>query len=139
MSAHIPFEIRERVREAFQERCAYCQTAERITVVTFEVEHIIPVSKGGMTEFENLCLACPMCNRHKASRTEHIDPATDESVPLFHPRRDRWLDHFTWNVEGSELVGLSSSGRATIAALRINRPQLIRTRKLWIAVGEHPP
>lgn len=68
MSVYIPAELRRRVRAHFLQRCAYCQSSEALTAVTFEVEHIQPLSLGGQTDFENLCLACPTCNRHKANR-----------------------------------------------------------------------
>ncbi|MEL6778294.1 MAG: HNH endonuclease, partial [Cyanobacteria bacterium J06597_16] len=29
--------------------------------------------------------------------------------------------------------------RATCAALRMNRPQLVRVRRMWVILGEHPP
>ncbi|MBD2694826.1 HNH endonuclease [Anabaena catenula] len=32
--------------------------------MTFEVEHIRPLSLGGEAIFENLCFACPSCNRY---------------------------------------------------------------------------
>lgn len=54
---------RRKVHSHFLECCGYCKTSESLTVVTFEVEHIIPRSLGGLTEFENLCLACLSCNR----------------------------------------------------------------------------
>jgi hypothetical protein len=57
---------------------------------------------------------------------------------LFHPHREKWKEHFAWSVDGSVLVGLTPAGRATIDALRMNRPQLVRTRGLWIALGDHP-
>jgi 5-methylcytosine-specific restriction endonuclease McrA len=50
-----------------------------------EIEHIIPVSKGGSSEESNLWLACPICNSHKAGKIEAIDPVTDEVVALFDP------------------------------------------------------
>lgn len=139
MSRYISAELRRRVREYFSERCAYCHTAERLTVVTFELEHITPISAGGATTFENLCLACPMCNRHKADRTSAVDPVVGDVVELFHPQRDNWMEHFAWSTDGCQLVGLTSRGRATVAALRMNRPQLVRTRGLWATLGEHPP
>jgi hypothetical protein len=139
VSRHISADLRRRVRESFAECCAYCHTAERLTVVTFELEHIVPSSAGGPTTLENLCLACPMCNRHKADRTSVVDPVTGVMTDLFHPRSDEWSVHFAWSVDGRLLVGLTPSGRATIEALRINRPQLVRTRRLWILLGEHPP
>ena len=30
-------------------------------------------------------------------------------------------------------------GWGTIEALRLNRPQLVRLRRLWVRLGEHPP
>ncbi len=30
-------------------------------------------------------------------------------------------------------------GRATIAALNLNRPSLVKARQAWVAVGWHPP
>jgi len=139
VSLYVAAELRRRVREFFAECCAYCHTAERLTVVTFEFEHITPVSAGGPTAFDNLCLACPMCNRHKSDRMSAVDPTTGEITDLFHPQRANWTEHFAWTVDGSLLVGLTATGRTTIDALRMNRPQLVRTRRLWIALGEHPP
>ena len=105
----------------------------------FEIEHITPRSAGGETAFENLCLSCPTCNRHKADRSVVKDPDTEEQVAIFHPHRDKWQDHFAWNEDSTQLIGLSATGRATITALRMNRRQLIRVRRMWIAMGEHPP
>lgn len=139
MSAYISVQLQQRVRAAFGDRCAYCQTAEALTVSVFEFDHIIPRSAGGQTTFENLCLACPSCNRYKAAHQTAIDPATEQAVSLFHPQTEKWVDHFAWNADATELEGLSSIGRATISALMMNRPQLIRVRKLWVKLGEHPP
>jgi hypothetical protein len=109
-----------------------------LTVVTFEIEHIHPTSRGGRTEFKNLCLACPNCNRHKAGR---ITGYTDEGIEsrLFHPQRDHWLDHFDWSVNGTLIVGLTEIGLATVNLLRMNRPPLVEVRALWTFVGKHPP
>ena len=139
MSAYVPAALRRRVSEHFDHCCAYCRTAENLTVAIFEFEHILPRSAGGETVFENICFACPTCNRFKADRTTAIDHDTQVEVPLFHPHRDAWPEHFVWNDGATELLGLSTTGRATIAALRMNRRQLIRVRRMWVAMGEHPP
>ncbi|MGB0561083.1 MAG: HNH endonuclease [Spirulinaceae cyanobacterium] len=139
MSAYIPTELRDRVRRHFQNLCAYCHTAQSLAVTNFEIEHIIPQAAGGKTEFENLCLACPTCNRHKATRQTAIDPETQTQHPLFHPHQQDWPKHFVWQSEGGQLQGLTPTGRATISALKMNRPQLIRIRKLWNQLNEHPP
>ncbi|MCA9192118.1 MAG: HNH endonuclease [Planctomycetales bacterium] len=138
MSVYIPAELRRRVRAHFLQRCAYCQTSEGLTVVTFEFEHIQPLSHGGQTDFENLCLACPTCNRHKANRVIGL---TDEGIEtrLFHPQRDSWLAHFDWSVNSTVIVGLTEVGVATVNLLRMNRPQLVEVRSLWGIVGKHPP
>jgi hypothetical protein len=79
------------------------------------------------------------CNRYKSDLLSAPDPATQEETALFHPQQDRWLDHFSWNEDATEIVGLTATGRATIAALRMNRPQMIRVRRMWVAMAEHPP
>lgn len=138
MSAYVPAELRRQVREHFADCCAYCRTAETLSVAIFEIEHIAPRSAGGETVFENLCLACPTCNRYKSDRTAVLDADTQKEVAPFHPHADFWDDHFTWTDDGTEIIGLTATGRATIAALRMNRPQLIRVRRMWVAMGEHP-
>ena len=138
MSVYIPVELRRRIRSHFLHRCAYCQSSEALTVVTFEVEHIYPLSLSGQTEFGNLCLACPTCNRYKANRlTGHTDEGAE--ARLFNPQRDSWLDHFDWSMNSSLIVGLTDIGIATVNLLRMNRPQLVEVRSLWIIVGKHPP
>jgi hypothetical protein len=138
VSAYVPVDLQRTVRAQFANCCAYCRTAEELTVVTFEFEHIVPRSSGGATLLENLCLACPTCNRFKADRTAAHDPVSVQDVPLFHPQHDDWAQHFTWAEGDTEIVGLTPVGRATIAALQMNRPQLVRVRRMWRIMGEHP-
>lgn len=139
MSVYISVELQRQLRAHFANACAYCHTAEALTVVTFEFEHIIPLVAGGQTTFENLCLACPTCNRHKAHRQTAPDPATQQIVVLFRPHQQLWSAHFTWSEDTTEIIGLTPSGRATIVLLKMNRPQLIRLRHMWRKMDEHPP
>jgi len=138
VSQYVPADVRRRVRDAFFSCCAYCQTDEALTVAIFEIEHIIPVSVGGKTQFDNLCLACPSCNRFKANRTQGRTDADNESR-LFHPQQDSWSDHFDWTINGNVVVGLTDVGQATINTLRMNRKQVVEVRALWVAAGRHPP
>lgn len=87
MSTYIPVQLRQQIRSRDNNRCAYCQSPEALMGVTFEIEHIIPVSMGGETHLNNLCLSCPTCNRHKANRVKAQDPENGTEVPLFHPRQ----------------------------------------------------
>ncbi len=59
MSVYIAVELQRRIRNHFNNCCAYCRTNESLTISTFELEHIVPRSAGGESIFENLCLACP--------------------------------------------------------------------------------
>ena len=139
MSVYIPVTLQRLVRERFGGNCAYCQTAERLTATTFEFEHISPKSVGGETTFGNVCFSCPMCNRYKAASTSAVDPLTHIDVPLFHPQQQAWSEHFAWSGDGTEIMGLSPIGRATLAALQMNRAAMIRVRRMWVAMAEHPP
>jgi hypothetical protein len=58
-------------------------------------------------------------------------------VPLFHPRRDNWHEHFEWN--GTLLVGRTPAGRATVALLAINHPDYILLRESLMVEGSFPP
>ncbi len=138
MSAYISTTLKRRVRTRFSNYCAYCHSPEVLTVSTFEIEHIVPLSVGGKTEFENLCLACPTCNRHKAFRQMAFDSSTGETVPLFNPQRQEWVEHFVWNETFTEIIGLTAVGRATISALKMNRIQLIRVRQMWVKMEKFP-
>lgn len=139
MSAYIPVELQRKIRKRFANCCAYCLTAEALTATTFEFDHIRPRSAEGETVFENLCLACPSCNRYKADCQNFIDLVTEKAVPLFHPQLQVWKEHFRWNKDASAIIGLTDIGQVTIVALKMNRPQLVRVRKMWVQLAEHPP
>lgn len=95
---------------------------------TFHIEHIVPQSVGGPDTADNLALACPSCNLGKSDRVGVIDPATDQEVPIFNPRADRWNDHFAWDDDW-RIIGLTPIGRATIVALNFNHPRRLRIRE----------
>ena len=102
------------------------------------VDHVIPRATGGKTEGDNLALCCFGCNQHKSWLTSAPDPVAGEETPLFHPRRQVWEEHFTWNEDFSIVLGLSPIGRATVDALQLNRPGLANLRRVLYASGEHP-
>ena len=102
-------------------------------------DHIKPVSKGGKTIFENLCLACRSCNEFKSDNTEAVDPLTGESVAIFNPRTQAWSNNFTWSPDSIKVEGLTAIGRATIVALRMNNPVIVVARRRWTISGWHPP
>jgi hypothetical protein len=75
----------------------------------------------------------------KGIQTHASDPEAGETVPLFNPRIQAWREHFRWSEDGTEMVGLTPTGRATIVALQLNRPMLVSARRRWVLVGWHPP
>src|SRR5438477_1380483 len=93
----IPVEIDRRVREAARNRCGYCLSPQHLVMARLEVEHTIPLAKGGTDDETNLWLACPICNGHKSDKTSAIDPETGVTVPLFSPRTQVWAEHFAWS------------------------------------------
>lgn len=139
MAAYISGDLRRRIDEADRRRCRYCLTAEAISGVRLTHDHIMPVSKGGESTFENVCLACSACNEHKSDVTHAVDPISGESVPLFHPRIHIWIDHFAWSTDATRIEGLTPVGRATVIALRLNHPLIVTARARWARVGWHPP
>jgi HNH endonuclease len=120
-------------------RCEYCQCPMDYSPQPFVCEHITPVAKGGETSLENLALACGGCNGFKYTKQEAIDPSSSESASLYHPRQEIWLEHFSWSTDGLEIIGITSTGRATAHALNLNRSAVKNIRKLLIMANLHPP
>ena len=117
-------------------RCEYCRVhQDDFDFFTFHVEHIIPRQHGGTDDPENLCLACRECNSAKGTNLAGL--LRGKIVPLFHPRRQVWSDHFRWR--GRMVVGLTPTGRATITALQMNRPSILFIRHEESERGRHPP
>ena len=136
---YIPAELRRRVTEEGRARCGYCLTSQAVVAVPMHIEHIIPLAAAGQTVPENLWLACPLCNGYKGVQTHAVDPETGERVPLFNPRTQQWNEHFTWSEDGTEILGQTSIGRATVKALRMNNEYSVPSRRVWVAAGWHPP
>jgi hypothetical protein len=120
-------------------RCVYCRTPTSISGARLVVDHIVPEAAGGQTEIENLCLACHACNEFKGAQVTAEDPVSGKVVRLYHPRRQCWSEHFRWSLDGTEVVGITPTGRVTSLALKMNNPLIVAARRLWVAVGWHPP
>jgi hypothetical protein len=118
-------------------RCEYCRMHQSLQGATFHVEHIEPMSRGGASAIENLAWCCPSCNLHKSDRSHATDPDTGQLAPLFHPRRNDWKDHFGW--VGYRLTGRTASGRATVAALKLNADRRLLIRRAEEQFQLFPP
>lgn len=116
--------------------CEYCHLPKRGQVATFPIDHVTPRSSGGQTLLDNLALACPHCNAHKWAHTSATDPLSGASLPMFNPRTQSWSDHFHWSAqELGVLEGKTPCGRATIAQLQINDPEMVEIRRLLATLG----
>jgi 5-methylcytosine-specific restriction endonuclease McrA len=130
---YVPVALRRLVRARAGERCEYCLIAERLTFALHWVDHIVAEKHGGQTEGGNLALSCVLCNQHKGSDLASIDSETGQITPLFHPRRERWLDHFCF--AGARIEPLTPTGRVTVRLLQLNHPQRIEERGLLLSLG----
>ncbi|MCI0534017.1 MAG: HNH endonuclease [Verrucomicrobiales bacterium] len=126
-------------RQAVQRRagscCEYCGIQNEDSNVPHEVDHIIAEQHGGETVSENLAFACFHCNHLKGPNIASFDPTTGQIVRLFHPRRDRWEEHF--RLAGARIVALSAIGRATVELLRLNAEERLAPRQALLAAGRY--
>jgi hypothetical protein len=115
---------RKLVCDRAADRCEYCLLPQSaLPIARFHLEHIIARQHGGSDAPENLALACHHCNLHKGPNLAGVDPQTGTVERLFDPRQNSWETHF--ERRGVLILGLTPSGRATVAVLDMNsEPQL---------------
>ena len=97
-----------------------------------------PRHADGPDDESNLALACRACNLYKSDQLSGVDETTREVVPLFHPRRDRWDEHFRVQSEDGAIQGLTPVGRVTVACLRMNRDVQREARRSWMQLKLYP-
>src|SRR5262245_27508821 len=119
LGRRVPASLRRAVVKRAARRCEYCRLAQAGQAATF-----------------HLALACVACSLHKGARCTAPDPATGDDAPIFNPRSQHWNEHFPW--EGVRVVGLTATGRATAAALQMNRPIVLAIRVEEVLAGRHP-
>src|SRR5437016_10677792 len=122
--------LRGEVRARAKRQCEYCLVLEDIRLLKHEIDHIIPIKHGGETTAGNLALCCTICNKYKGTDLASIDPESGEMQRLFHPRRDRWREHF--ELRGAEIVARTAIGRVTARLLQLNRTERLREREVMI-------
>ena len=83
-------------------RCQYCGC--RVNRETAEVEHVVPVSRGGGSSWSNCTTSCRPCNKSKADRTPEeagmtlkASPKTPHALHFWDVLRcDEW--HDDWDM-----------------------------------------
>ncbi len=89
------------LRDRFQ--CQYCGVS--VSRDTASMDHVIPVSRGGSTSWQNIVTSCMPCNTRKGSKL--IQPARKPQQPSyyelanarkqlgFEPRHPSWQDYLS--------------------------------------------
>lgn len=118
--------LRREVRDRAAGRCEYCGLLqEEFPFAGFHVEHVIARQHGGPDDSDNLCLACHWCNFHKGPNIATL--VNGLLVPLYHPRRNNWSEHFI--RQGDLIVGLTEVGIGTVRLLNMNDDDRRRIRQ----------
>ncbi len=71
-----------------------------------------------------------------ATRVASVDPRTGTVFRLFHPRQDRWSDHF--RLDGELIEPRTEIGRVTSQLLRLNAPERLAERRILLALDRYP-
>lgn len=138
-SEYVPVALKQLVFERACGLCEYCRSQAKYAIDPLVIDHIQPVSRGGKTIEDNLALSCQTCNNYKYNKTEAVDPATGQLAPIFHPRQMEWNQHFIWNEDTTQMLGITPTGRAMVALLQTNREGVINMRRVLAIMNEHPP
>jgi 5-methylcytosine-specific restriction endonuclease McrA len=104
MADRVTAKMRRAVAERARGYCEYCRCPDCFSPQPFSIDHTLPKSRGGRTEFENLALICQGCNNHKYDKIEGLDPKSQARVNLYNPRQG--------------LGSASDSRRSAMAGLR---------------------
>ena len=132
-------ETRARLRQQAHDRCGYCLSPQKYILGLLEIEHLIPKARGGTDDETNLWLACRLCNGFKGVQIDAVDPVTGDRVAVFNPRDQSWPENFIWSDDGTQIIGRTACGRATVVALQLNNVIAVLVRREWVAAGWHPP
>ena len=136
MTTYVPEALRRKIVERANDRCEYCLVHQDDRFFAHEIDHVRAEKHQGQTAEDNLSLACAECNRFKGSDLCSFDIVTDTVVPLYHPRLNRWTEHFRLN--GALIEPLTPAGRVTAFLLHLNDADTIDRRRLLIATGRYP-
>ncbi|MBW4642669.1 MAG: HNH endonuclease [Goleter apudmare HA4340-LM2] len=139
----IPNSIQEFVRNRANFQCEYCHYPEFLSTSPLTIDHIKPQSLGGSDDVDNLASACRRCNERHYNFTVGIDPETEQEVSLFNPRQQQWAEHFIWSADGTKIIGITPTGRATCNRIDLNDERrsdrfIQKSRQLWVQGGFHP-
>jgi len=129
----VPPQLRRQVQDRAGDRCEYCLAPGVLSFAVHQVDHVIAEKHGGPTIDANLALSCVACNQFKGTDLSSVDLLSQQTVPLYHPRKHRWSDHF--RLDGVRIQPLTAIGRVTVRLLHFNGPERLTEREFFIAAG----
>lgn len=114
----------------FGGHCAYCNLNEEwVAPLPFEVEHFIPRAiltaqgrKDLDTDYRNLMLSCPRCNKLKGNRFEGEIPERDIRNPYFYNPVDTDYNTIFYRDEKGRIHSDDELGQKMIEILKLYRP-----------------
>jgi len=137
MSEHLPAALRALLRQRAGDRCEYCLLHQEDALLSHQPDHIFALKHRGQTHPDNLAWACLQCNSSfKGTDLASFDLETGRIVRLFHPRRDRWKQHF--QLEEGRIGPRTAVGRVTEFLLQFNLGDRLRTRRRLLRFGLYP-
>ncbi len=128
MGDYIPTDLRRLVYERAHGCCEYCLIPETAVLAVHEIDHIISQKHNGKSTPQNLALSCSLCNKLKGSDIASIDPDTEDIIALYHPRRDKWTEHF--KLSDGKIISLTPTGNVMVRLLHFNSMNRIEERSL---------
>jgi HNH endonuclease len=136
MSTAVTAALRRVVTQRAFGLCEYCLIHQADAHFTFQMDHIISRKHSGPTTAGNLALACLRCNVAKGTDAGAYGGRPPRLVPLYHPRKDRWSDHF--RLEGARILPLTATGEATVKLLELNAGDRLLLRRSLVRTGRYP-
>lgn len=135
MTSYIRADLRRAVIERAGHVCEYCLIHESDTYLGCQVDHVLSEKHGGLTDAENLCLACTPCNRAKGSDIASITKGA-VVARFYNPRTDTWKEHF--RLDGVEIAPLTEIGEVTVRILEFNAFERILEREKLACASRYP-
>jgi uncharacterized protein (TIGR02646 family) len=111
-------EVKEALLEETNEKCAYCES-KPLHVTFGDVEHICPKGVDPLRayDWQNLTLACSVCNNKKRAKVDIVDPYLDEPDVAFE-------FYGPWLTE----IAATPNAKRTRIELDLNRKELLSQR-----------
>lgn len=121
------------------QQCTYCciSVARGGGIDNFHVDHFRPKSRFSELQktIENLFLACAICNRFKSDKWPR-DPLPDHSAAAF-PDPVQCDYNELFRLDGFRVEGIYVASKYVIEQLYLNRPQLLRERRIVAAHNQY--